>query len=186
MSDRELPSPEYLRQRLRYESETGRLIWRYYELMPTRWNSRWAEVAAGRISQCGYSQVSIYGKRYPAHRIIWAMEYGVWPNGEIDHIDGNRLNNRLNNLREVSRTENSRNMALRVDSTSGATGVCWDKNRNKWIAQIRVNRLRINLGRFAVFEDALNARKAAEVRYGFHDNHGRLPHQGKIDALHRS
>ncbi len=175
MSKKDLPSPQYLRQRLRYERETGQLIWRHDETMPKRWNSRWAGVPAGRISQCGYNQVSIYGTRYPSHRIIWAMEYGVWPIGEIDHIDGNRLNNRLSNLRDVTRTENARNMALRFDSTSGSTGVCWDKNRRKWIAQIRVNRLRINLGRFSDLDDAITARKNAEVRYGFHSNHGRSP-----------
>jgi hypothetical protein len=173
MSKNDLPSPEYLRQRLSYDPETGRLYWRYHEKMPTRWNSRWTGVAAGRISQCGYNQVAIYGIRYPSHRIIWAMSYGAWPNGEIDHIDGNRLNNRLGNLRDVSRTENSRNMALRHDSTSGITGVCWDKNRSKWIAQIRVNRIRLNLGRFNSFEEAIAARKAAEIEFAFHQNHGR-------------
>lgn len=173
MSKKDLPSPEHLRQRLRYEPDTGRLIWIYNEKMSTRWNSRWSDVPAGRISMCGYSQISIYGTRYPAHRIIWAMNYGAWPTDEIDHIDGDRLNNRLENLRNVSRTENARNMALRVDSTSGATGVCWDKNRTKWTAQIRINGIRINLGRFALFEDALAARKSAEKAFGFHANHGR-------------
>lgn len=182
MSEKDLPSPEYLRQRLRYEPETGRLIWRYNETMPTRWNSRWTDVPAGRISQCGYNQVSIYGTRYPSHRIIWAMTHGVWPGGEIDHIDGNRLNNRIENLRDVNRTENSKNMALRFDSTSGATGVCWDKSRNKWAAHIRINGLRLNLGRFISLEDAIGARKAAEERHGFHANHGRTA----IDAQHIS
>ena len=173
MSKKVLPSPEYLRQRLTYEPETGRLIWRYSETMSTRWNSRWTNVPAGRLSTCGDSQISIYGTRYPAHRIIWAMNYSIWPTEEIDHIDGDRLNNRLENLRNVSRVENSRNMALRVDSTSGATGVCWDKSRAKWVSQIRINGIRINLGRFASFKDALVARKSAEKHYGFHANHGR-------------
>ena len=91
---------------------------------------------------------------------------------EIDHIDGVRHNNEVENLRLVSSSENSKNTSKRADNTSGSVGVYLTRAK-KWAAQIGVSKNVIPLGTFADKDDAIAARKAAEVKYGFHQNHGR-------------
>ena len=174
MSDRELPSPEYLRQRLRYDPKTGRLYWLAHPALPQKWNARYAETEAGNVGARGYRDVRMGGRVLKAHRIIWAMLHDEWPRNEIDHIDGNRANNRLSNLRHVSCTENRHNIGRSRRNKSGVMGVFWEESRGKWKAYIRINNVQDNIGRYDTFEEAVAARKAAEVRYGFHHNHGSI------------
>jgi len=119
-----------------------------------------------------YIKVQFGDKWYFGHRIIWMMVYGHWPD-EVDHINGNRTDNRLCNLRNVTRQENARNRCKSKNNTSGVVGVSWHILRNKWQAHIVVNNERLHLGNFNNKEDAIAARKAAEVKHGFHKNHGR-------------
>jgi hypothetical protein len=119
----------------------------------------------------GYLCVKVNNVRYRVHRIVWLMTYGAWPAGQIDHVNGVRDDNRVENLRDVTVTANQQNQHKRSDNTSGVTGVVFD--RGYWIAKIRANGKRIHLGRFKKKEDAAAARKAAELLYGFHPNHGR-------------
>ena len=173
MSKKDLPSPEYLRQRLRYEPETGRLIWLSHPDLPQKWNTRYAGTEAGNVGARGYRDVRIYGRVLKAHRIIWAILHNQWPSHEIDHIDGNRANNKVNNLRHATRTENNHNIGISRRNKSGVMGVFWEDKRRKWKAYIRVNNVQNNIGRYDTFDDAVAARKEAEIRYGFHANHGR-------------
>lgn len=104
---------------------------------------------AGNISATdGYRRIGLKGHSYRAHRLIWMHVYGRWPNGEIDHIDGNRLNNHIENLREVTRHQNGRNLAKKSSNTSGHKGVTWSKAAGKWAAQISPNRRNVHLGLF--------------------------------------
>jgi len=99
------------------------------------------------------------------------MVYGQWPTEDIDHIDGNRANNRVENLRAVSRSVNMRNAYRRKDNKSGFVGV--HKNRvGSWVAQIAVDGRVIHLGFFRAQGDAVAARKAAEIEHGFSVRHG--------------
>ncbi len=120
----------------------------------------------------GYLTGWIGDKQYLLHRLAWLYVYGYLPEN-IDHINHDRSDNRISNLREVTRKENQQNMSMRSDNVSGVTGVSWDKSRNRWAARIKVDAGYIYLGRFAEFSDAVNARKNAEVLYGFHANHGK-------------
>jgi hypothetical protein len=119
-----------------------------------------------------YCEGSIFGIRVRAHRVAWAVYHGQWPDGQIDHIDGNRLNNRIENLRDVSASQNRKNTKKRKDNTSGIVGVCFDKQTGKWIAKINVSGSNKTLGRYSDIEEATLARKSAEIKYGFHANHG--------------
>lgn len=110
-----------------------------------------------------------------AHRAAWAVAHGAWPDAEIDHVNHNRRDNRLENLRAVSRRQNAMNASLRSDNTSGVVGVTWQPSRGKWAAQIGVKGRVVPLGRYAHLEDAVHARRTAEVAHGFHQNHGSLP-----------
>ena len=84
---------------------------------------------------------------------------------EIDHIDRDKLNNRRSNLRECSHSGNMINRGIQKNNKSGIPGVCWDNGRSKWMAHAKVNRKTINLGRFDSIDDAVKARKQAEIKY---------------------
>lgn len=132
---------------------------------------------AGSDNGSGYlrTSVTLSGKQrwFRVHRIIWEMFNGLLAEGEqIDHINHNKKDNRLCNLRKVSQVENHRNQPMISTNKSGVTGVMWHKQRRKWCAFIVLMGKRKHLGLFDVFEDAKAARESANKFYGFHDNHG--------------
>ncbi len=177
--------PNLLRKLLRYDPETGALIWRARPVemfvMPVdpaeakarNWNRRYAGLPAYGRSVAGYGLVGVLSNRLLAHRVAWAIYHGRWPDGNIDHINGVRDDNRIANLREVTAAENNRNMRRRSDNKSGVSGLFWHGPTRKWRVTIRDSGRQIYLGSFANREDAIAVRKAAERRYGYHPNHGR-------------
>lgn len=177
---------ERLKQVIDYDRCTGVFTWKKRSFLQfidggherehnaKKWNARYAGNTAGKIDpRTGYIYISIDGVRYAAHRLAWMYETGIWPAHEIDHIDGNSSFNAFENLRDATRGENAKNMPKNSRNTSGYVGVCICSTNGKWAAQIGVNRRVINLGRFINLADALAARRAAERKYGFHENHGR-------------
>lgn len=171
---------ETVRRLLRYEASTGRLFWlhRPRELCVSEqyynaWNTRNADKEA--FTTCGgsgYHTGAIFGKRYQAHRVVWALMTGAWPIALIDHINGDRSDNRFENLQVVSEAENARNQRRRSDNTSGITGVFFNTQKRKWQAQITLNGRNHRLGFFANIDEAALARKAASIRLGFSARHG--------------
>ena len=136
--DRELPSSKWLHECFELDVDTGTLIWKVrplHHFKTTRGqkiaNTKFAGKEVGSISSEGYRVVRVTwdGKALECqqHRIVWAMHYGQWPTKALDHIDGNRANNAITNLREVTVAENSRNRRLIKNSVSGHTGVNWSK-----------------------------------------------------------
>jgi len=110
-----------------------------------------------------YTYISIYGKRYPAHRLAWLYIYGEWPPDQIDHIDGEPSNNRLDNLRLATNSENQQNRKIASNNTSGAKGVC--KIGNRFKAHIGVRGKVKNLGTYGTFNEAADAYKTAAAQY---------------------
>jgi len=127
---------------------------------------------AGHIYN-GYRFIKFKGRHYRAHRLAWLIVYGEWPL-EIDHINGIRHDNRMKNLRVVTSQENNRNRTIPSNNTSGVMGVSWNITAKKWKAKIEGNGKQIYLGIFNLKEDAIKARKEAEIKYGYHPNHGRV------------
>jgi hypothetical protein len=169
-----------LREVLEYDSARGVLVWRQRDEkhFDSRracnvWNARFAGTVAGRPKPTGYAEVSIFDRKHSAHRVIYAMVHGRWPLGEIDHINGNRADNRIENLRDVSRKDNAKNLPIQANNSSGVVGVAWRKKLNKWHAYITVNRKQILVGFFDSLSDAKAARQAAAEQHNFHRNHGR-------------
>jgi hypothetical protein len=114
----------------------------------------------------GYVQVGYRGKMYKAHRLIWVIMHNEFPNGQIDHINGVRHDNRACNLRVVTRQQNAHNKQNRaINNKSGYTGVCWNKKVSKWQASISVNRVNIYLGIFTTPELAQEAYLVAKKIY---------------------
>lgn len=130
-------------------------------------------VIAGNMGNRGYLVVRLNYKPILVHRIVWEMCNNTSiPSGmQIDHINGIRTDNRIENLRLVTNHENRKNQKLRVDNKSGYNGI--GRRKGSWEARIRVNGETLYIGRFKDVEDALLARKNAEIKYGFHPNHGR-------------
>ena len=124
-----------------------------------------------KIKCKAYIKISIDHKGYGAHRLAWLYVYGEWPKNEIDHIDGNGLNNAISNLRDVTSAENRRNQRINTNNLSGHIGVSLIK-KGKWQAYINVNKKQIRIGYFNNIEDAIKAREKASSEYGYHENHG--------------
>lgn len=120
----------------------------------------------------GYLSVSIAGKQYLAHRIIFMMMEGYWPE-HIDHINHNKADNRWANLREVQQEVNNRNMPKQTNSATGYIGVSFMKTKNKYRAYITVDSKAKHLGVFDTAEEAAAARELASIHYGYHTNHGK-------------
>jgi hypothetical protein len=171
---------ETLRQLIRYDPETGKLYWleRHVGVCATDkarviFNKRFAgKEALTAEDQYGYLCGTVLGASMKAHRVAWALHYGAWPEGHIDHINHNRNDNCIKNLREVSQVENQRNQRKSKVNTSGVTGVYWDLWARQWAVRFKIDGVNCNLGRFDDFEAAVAVRKKAEQKYGYHQNHG--------------
>lgn len=137
------------------------------------WNTKYAGTEAlACVNPFGYKRGSIFAKYYFAHRVLFVMAHGFWPI-EVDHINGDRLDNRLSNLREVTSRENSQNVQRMTRNKSGTTGVHWHAETGKWRAKITLGGKTEELGLFDDLSIAIAVRLEAEARYGFHKNHGR-------------
>lgn len=162
---------ERARQLFDYNPDTGELRWKTRSGQP-QFNGQYARKVVGCVQATGYRQFTFQQQGFSAHRVIWLLVHGEWPD-QIDHINGDRADNRMVNLRSVTGAENSQNQAIHKNNVSGFCGVSWHSTEGRWQAYIRVNGKAHSLGRFDDFEAAKAARLAAERKYGFHPNHGR-------------
>lgn len=174
------PSVGRLLEVLTFNPDTGSLVWRRRNVadFPSIrshkiWNTRFAGKPALRSKRKdGYLVGSVDGAACYAHRVCWAMISGAWPVGEVDHINGDRTDNRATNLRDVGRGENTRNKQVGVRNQSGALGVMLD-HTGHYRVRISDNYKSIELGRYRDFDEAVSVRKAAEAALSYHENHGR-------------
>lgn len=157
-----------LKELLHYCPETGEFTW----LVSTGPRAQAGSVA-GTLSH-GYQQIQIQGTLYRAHRLAWLYTHGEFPPEGLDHKNRVKTDNRICNLRPATDAENQQNLSMRSDNTSGHVGVSWNNPRQKWLAQIRINCKKIHLGRFTNIEDAIAARKAAELKYHTFQNEENL------------
>ncbi|WP_447875836.1 HNH endonuclease [Serratia fonticola] len=153
---------------LKYEPTTGKIYWK---------NSRGGVPAgseAGWIdSSSGYLRVSISGKPKYGHVLAWELFHGHPARGEIDHINGNKIDNRIENLRECSASQNCQNKKIRTDNKSGVKGVSWNTARRKWSVRLTVNKKVIFLGFFSSLDDAKKEiSKCRDLYHGEFANHG--------------
>lgn len=176
-----LPSIEFLRERFDYNPETGDLIFRSrppINGVNVKFNNAWAGKVAGCRMNVGYRFVRVGSQAMLAHRVAWAIHHGAWPVAEIDHKDGDKLNNRIDNLREATRSQNNINRPGRA--LSGYKGVA--RRGKRWKAVIQVNRHEVHLGTFDTPELAHAAYKGAiKIVHGDFAN-GEVYRIGKIAA----
>lgn len=148
---------------LSYDRETGDFTW------ITHTQKRKIGEVAGNTNCRGYTSIWINGKQYAAHRLAWAVCNDAWPNGDIDHINENKSDNRIANLRQANRSQNMFNRGKNKNNTSGFKGVAFCKDTGRWRAQMSIYGKSVNIGRFDTKEDAANAylEKAKELRGEF-------------------
>ena len=148
-----------LKELFEYDEDAGSLVWR----KPRTWRAK-PGARAGWVEKHGHIAVRIDGRTYKAHRIVFAIVHGRWPNGSIDHRDGDPQNNHISNLRECTHAQNVHNSCIARNNTSGAKGVSWGSDRSAWVAQISVNGRNIRLGSFKTVAEASHAYQAAARR----------------------
>lgn len=185
MKNEDFISVDMLRELLRLDADTGLLFWKAREphhFVSTErrsaratcgnWNARHAgKEAFFTVDAFGYKRGVVGNRQLSAARVVFAIHHGHWPKLHIDHINGIKTDNRPRNLRDVSRHVNMRNRAISVNSSTGVHGVSF--YAGKYDAYITDGGKKLNLGRFPTIEQAIHARKAAEVKLGYHPNHGR-------------
>ena len=143
---------EHLKTHLRYDPDTGLFTW----LQPTS-NRVKVGAQAGKLRKDGYVSIGLNGQQILAHRLAWLYTHGNWPAKEIDHINRNRQDNRIDNLRDVTRSENALNIGPHADGSSGFRGVSWDKIRKGWRVQLRINGKQTYVGVFKNIDEAISA-----------------------------
>jgi hypothetical protein len=178
---------DILKELIHYEPHTGHFYWKFRDKKwfdnPTgpgsaSWNSRYAYARAFTSNdKDGYKLGTIFTKGYRAHNIAWLYVYGSWPNGIIDHINGKPWDNRIENLRDVTKIENDQNKSLARNNKSGIIGVDFWPSASppkQWVARISTgDGKRKFLGYFLTKEEAAESRAKAEIEYGYHENHGK-------------
>lgn len=183
MASKALPSPEVLRQLLRYEPDTGKFFWlprgpewfdsRRSGYSPERRAKVFNTACAGREAAStragGYIRIVIFGKPYYAHRLAWVMVHGYWPenSSDIDHINMDASDNRIANLRIATRSQNQCNRRVHRNNKAGIKGVHFSTACSRWAAHIKIDGRSKNLGLFDSKEDAKAAyAKASRIVHG--------------------
>jgi hypothetical protein len=140
-----------LRSWLSYKKDTGIFVWKKERSGRGR-NKTKKGSRAGSINSKGYINITFFGKSYKAHRIAWAFFYGRFPAGQIDHINGIKKDNRIENLRDCSTQQNCQNKV--IHRSGRLVGTTFSKTQNKWISQIRIRGKKVRLGSFESEKEA--------------------------------
>ena len=166
---------------VKYNADTGSMIWlaKTTGKDASRWNSRYAGKECGTIDDKGYRRILFrfeIGSTFKirVHRLAWFIANGVIPSGEIDHINQNKADNRLSNLRDVPKELNQRNGTRKSNNTSGVPGVTWHKQHGKWCAQAVVDGKHHHIGLFREISEAEKATIKFRLDHGFTETHGRV------------
>ena len=169
---------QQVKELMYYDRKTGKMFWRHRtdkyikrDCSRKSWNTKYAGNEIKSIDGKGYYFASIFGKQYGLHRLVWFYVYGKWPK-IIDHINHDKLDNKLCNLRSVTVQQNNMNRRISANNTSGVFGVYLNKKKNLWCAQMKFNGKTYHLGSSKNKDEAIKLRKAEEQRLGFHKNHG--------------
>lgn len=148
-----------------FEYRDGWLYWKVPRSRGVKAGDR-----VGAITKRGYAQTAINGKSTSVHRLVFLLHHGYLPK-QIDHIDGDKANNRIENLRDVTTAQNNSNRGTPINNTSGVKGVCWHKSNKKWVVSLSINKTRRYFGAFDDME--LAELVANEARSKYHGEYAR-------------
>lgn len=171
---------EYLKECLHYDPETGVFTWlkrplKHFKTINSysSTNTMRAGTEAGAINSHGYCHIRIDGVTHKAHRLAWLYTYGRLPVKHLDHINHFKTDNRIENLREVTRSENGKNVGIPASNTSGYLGIDKRKDTGKWRVRLKIDGKQKNIGSYETLEQAVRAWEKAKNENGYHENHGR-------------
>lgn len=176
---------DIIRELLDYNSETGALTWRHRPMkwfahcqIPSKEFARWNNCFAGKPALTaddgeGYRVGRILNIIVRAHRVAWLHYYGAWPAEQIDHINGDRADNRIENLRAADAFINMRNQKKFCTNTSGFTCVYWEPRKQRWAARLFINGKRKRFGTYRTREEAAHVVESKRAEFGFTDRHGK-------------
>ena len=150
-------------RKLNYDKETGIFTWKHNGTRGVK-----AGDIAGSKMNSGYIALSVSGKKLLGHRIAWLFAYGEFAQGNIDHINRNKADNRIANLRLATYEQNAQNRLKNSKNTSGFKGVTWHKRDKRWQAAITVKGKVLHLGYYKVLDDASKAYIEASKKYQTH------------------
>ena len=154
---------ELLQDYFEYSTETGQVTW----IKSPQNHNKVGKIVGAYNKGDNYFYVNFFSEKYPLHRVIWALHYGEWPKLFIDHIDRDRTNNSLTNLRLATKADNCRNRTSKKGSSSQYVGVTYKAKSGKWLAQININNKRTHLGSFKTELEAVNKyNEVANLCYG--------------------
>lgn len=157
-----LPAVSRVRELLTYDHKAGTLVWNQSR------GTRKKGAAAGWQHSTGYWYVRIDGRDYKLHRIVWLHYYGTEPKDLLDHIDRDKSNNKIRNLREATHAENQQNKRVYKNNRSGHKGVSWNVAERKWRVRIQIAGVNRLVGLYRTLDEAVAARKQAEQRLHTH------------------
>lgn len=168
------PSPRVLRRLIDYCPDSGLLTWKprpvwMYKTpgLSQRFNrSRAGKPALRTKSNLGYLMGQIFQRTHYAHRVAWAIYHGKWPENDIDHLNGDRADNSIKNLRDIPHSQNMRNRGLSKNNTSGHVGVSRTRV-GTWRAEVRLSYGRVFSKNYATFEEACENQKRVAAQYGY-------------------
>lgn len=174
---------DHVRSLLDYNPSTGIFIWKMRtadmfsdgntsaEKNCSSWNKKYAGKEPALPKRRGYPRIAVglarksgKAKFVSAHRVVWLIIHGRLPINQIDHINGDRTDNRFCNLREATNSENAQNRKLSIMNSSGYTGVSWHKRKSKWVARVGINYRRMSLGNYDTPEEAYAAYLSAKKK----------------------
>lgn len=179
MHHKPIPHAEDLRNFIKYSPESGEFLWKpradlFFKSasIARAWNNRWAgSPAFSTRLESGYLCGRFFGKVFLAHRVAWAMENKDPGDLFIDHINGNKSDNRISNLRLCTAKMNARNRPIGSNNKSGFIGVSWHSTNRRWQATITIDKKTTHIGYFETALDAAQARRRAEMQNGFRHRH---------------
>lgn len=154
---------EDLRQTLEYDPSTGIFVWKWRDDVGLQWNRKNAGKVAGHISVKGHIHLMVRRNRYYAHRLAWLYVTGEYPSDDIDHINGDKSDNRIVNLRPATRTENNYNRKTQKNNKTGVKGVYPHKDRYR--SQLVIDGKAVHLGVFQTIEEARKVYMEAAKKY---------------------
>lgn len=165
----------FVKSQLEYLPEQGGFIWK----VTTNYQNKQCGKKAGGIDKTtGYERISLAGRQYYTHRLVWLYHFGAFPVKMIDHINQCKTDNRVENLREASKATNAKNSKRFCNNTSGETGICWNKRLSRWRVYATDGQKQYAGGHFIDFAEAIKARDDLHKKLGFSSLHGNT--QGDI------